>query len=91
MVRIVEACTLRFSFLRREEPHKSRESLVSLFFPIARTARRFMLLNSCQSPRSTQGRLLSYAVFAGFTHTVIGTADSAQIGSPRPLKSRCYK
>ena len=56
MVPIVEACTLRFSFLRREEPHESRESLVSLFFPIARTARRFMLLNSCQSPRSTQGR-----------------------------------
>jgi hypothetical protein len=56
VVPIVEACTLRFSFLRREEPHKSRESLVSLFFPIARTARRFMLLNSCQSPRSTQGR-----------------------------------
>jgi hypothetical protein len=33
VVRIVEACTLRFSFLRREEPHKSRESLVSLLLP----------------------------------------------------------
>jgi hypothetical protein len=26
-----------------------------------------------------------YAVFAGFTHTSIGTTDSTQIASPRPL------